>query len=139
MPQLHPELEADDILLGDRGFSSYGHLACYFPRFAWYFPRSSTTDRQFHAAASPLESDPARTKQACQGLPRSRWIRSLGTLDQVVEWFRPGAVPPWLSSAAWLALPSTLLIRELRYTVAQPGFRTRTVTLVTTLLDPGPS
>ena len=57
-------------------------------------------------------------------------------LDQVVEWSRPSQVPPWLSAAAWLALPSTLLIRELRYTVAQPGFRTRTVTLVTTLLDP---
>ena len=137
MPQLHPELEADDILLGDRGFSSYGHLALLISRrFDGIFLRTSTTDRQFHAAASPLESDQRPTKQACQGLPRSRLIRSLGTLDQVVEWFRPGAVPPWLSSAAWLALPSTLLIRELRYTVAQPGFRTRTVTLVTTLLDP---
>ncbi len=33
------------------------------------------------------------------------------------------------------ALPETLLVRELRYRVMQPGYRTREVTLVTTLLN----
>jgi hypothetical protein len=38
------------------------------------------------------------------------------------------------------ALPQELCVRELRYPIGQPGFRTRTVTLVTTLLaaDPYP-
>jgi hypothetical protein len=71
-----------------------------------------------------------------KGKPRSRWIESLGHLDQIVEWFRPDQVPPWMSAAAWAALPTTIFIRELRYTIARPGFRVRTVTLVTTLLDP---
>jgi hypothetical protein len=33
-------------------------------------------------------------------------------------------------------LPESILVRVVRSTVAQPGFRTRSVTLVTTLLDP---
>ena len=32
-------------------------------------------------------------------------------------------------------LPQTIVVREVRFQVAQPGFRTQSVTLVTTLLD----
>ena len=71
-----------------------------------------------------------------RGRPRSRWIKRLGELDQLVEWFRPMDVPSWLSAADVAALPQTMQIRELRYNVARPGFRVREVTLVTTLLDP---
>ena len=35
---------------------------------------------------------------------------------------------------AFAALPATLRVRELQYTIARPGFRVRQVTLVTTLL-----
>jgi Transposase DDE domain len=136
-PQLHPELEAGDVLLGDRGFCSYGHLALLVSQGLHGIFRAHQhlivvfTPQRVH-----VDRAKRGTKQAYNKVPRSRWIRSLGTLDQIVEWSRPRHAPPWLSAAAWLALPSTLLIRELRYTVAQPGFRTRTVTLVTTLLDP---
>ena len=53
-----------------------------------------------------------------------------------MEWFRPVEVPAWLTAEAWAALPATLRIRVLRYTIARLGFRVRTVTLLTTLLDP---
>ncbi len=33
------------------------------------------------------------------------------------------------------ALPDSLIVRKLRYQVGRPGFRTRKVTLATTLLD----
>jgi hypothetical protein len=36
----------------------------------------------------------------------------------------------------YAALPATITVRELRYTIAIPGRRTRVVTLATTLLDP---
>ena len=52
-----------------------------------------------------------------------------------MEWLRPEAVPAWLTVAGWAALPSAIRVRELQYTIARPGFRVRTVTLVTTLLD----
>ena len=74
-------------------------------------------------------------KRAAKGLPRSRWLRSLGVLDQVVEWFKPEDRPEWMTAQEYEALPATLAVRELRYEVGRPGFRTRTVTLVTTLLE----
>jgi hypothetical protein len=40
-----------------------------------------------------------------------------------------------MDAEAYAALPEVLVVRELRYQVPRPGFRTREVTLVTTLLD----
>ncbi len=40
-----------------------------------------------------------------------------------------------MCAEVYAALPETLVVRELRYTLDRPGFRTRSVTLVTTLLD----
>ena len=41
-----------------------------------------------------------------------------------------------MSAAVFETLPADLVLRELRYRVGRRGFRTRQVTLVTTLLDP---
>jgi hypothetical protein len=78
---------------------------------------------------------PGDRKAKRTGIPSSRWVRRLGPLDQIVEWFRPGTCPSWLSAEAFASLPATLLVRELRYQIARPGFRVKEVTLVTTLLD----
>lgn len=134
--QLHPELEAGDVVLGDRAFGTFAHLALLVVRGLHGLFRAHQklivdfTPGRLHAVPGKGKSD----RQT--GKPRSRWIESLGPLDQVVEWLRPVEAPAWLSAAARAALPLTLRIRELRYTIARPGFRVRTVTLVTTLLDP---
>jgi hypothetical protein len=133
--QLHPELEPDDVLLGDRAFGSFGHLACLVLRGLHGIFRAHQmliidfTPGRAHAVPGKGKS------QKQTGKPRSRWIERLGADDQIVEWFRPLEVPSWLSLEAWTALPATLRIRELRYTIARPGFRVHTVLLVTTLLD----
>ena len=41
-----------------------------------------------------------------------------------------------MTAEVFASLPVTLTIRELRYTIKQPKFRVKSVTLVTTLLDP---
>ncbi len=69
------------------------------------------------------------------GLPRSRWVRWLGRLDQVVEYFRPKAPPKWITAEAYAALPDSILVREVRFRILIPGCRTKEVTLVTNLLD----
>jgi hypothetical protein len=74
-------------------------------------------------------------KTTQKGLPRSRWLWGLGVVDQVVEWFKPVDAPEWMTAEEYAALPDTLVVRELRYDVGRPGFRTKSVTLVTTLLD----
>jgi Transposase DDE domain len=62
-------------------------------------------------------------------------VRRLGEWDQVVEWFKPRNRPVWLDAGQFAALPASLTVREVRYRIDRPGYRTRSVTLVTTPLD----
>lgn len=62
-----------------------------------------------------------------------RGIR-LGKGDHVVRWYKP--VHRTDDKEAYKALPEFLLVRETRVRVEQPGFRTKTVIVVTTMTDP---
>jgi hypothetical protein len=134
--QFHPEMQAGDVLLGDRAFGSYGHVALLLQRgLHGIFRAHQKLIIDFTPGRSHVQ--PGRDKrQKSKGRPRSQWIEQLGPSDQVVAWLRPTKTPAWLTAEAWAALPETLRVRELRYTIARPGCRVQTVTLVTTLLDP---
>ena len=136
LPQLHPELEAGDVLVGDRAFSTFAHLALLFSRGLHGIFRAHQQLIMDFTPHRPHVALRGGFNAKRKGRPRTRWVQSLGKLDQIVEWFRPAEKSPWLSAEAWNALPAALLVRELRYTIARPGFRVHTVTLVTTLLDP---
>jgi len=130
---VHPALQPDDVVVADRGFCSYAHLTMLVRGGIHAVFRMHqrqivdfTPDRP-HACPG--------VKRAAKGRPRSRWLRGLGLLDQVVEWFKPELRPEWMTAEQYATLPETRVVRELRYQVVQPGFRTRSVTLVTTLLD----
>lgn len=69
------------------------------------------------------------------GSPSSRWITSLGTDDQLVEWSKPVARPKWMTPEQFDALPPSIVVREIQRTVHRPGFRPQQVQVVTTLLD----
>jgi hypothetical protein len=130
--RVHSELERGDVLVGDRGFASYGHLALLF---------QSGLHGLFRGHQKQIVSFRRGRKHTGQrksrkGLPRSRWVRRLAHWDQLVEYTKPLRKPVWMNEAAWNALPATLLVRELRYRVAQRGRRTNMITLVTTLTDP---
>jgi hypothetical protein len=134
--RLHAELQAEDVLAGDRAFCSYAHLALLCARSVYAVVRAHQKLIVDFTPGRP-HVEPGRGKSAHKlGKPRSRWIATLGHCDQIVEWLRPVERPVWLSAEAFAALPLTLRVRELRYTVARPGFRVKQVTLVTTLLDP---
>jgi hypothetical protein len=62
--------------------------------------------------------------------------RRLGPDDHVVRWAKPTSIRS-LDWKTYKALPDAIEVRECRVRVAQPGFRTRSVVVVTTLLDPG--
>src|SRR5262249_10349479 len=61
--------------------------------------------------------------------------RRLGSDDHIVRWAKPTSIRSLDREAYW-ALPESITVREARVRVAQPGFRTRSVVVVTTLLDP---
>jgi hypothetical protein len=131
--QLHPRLQNNDILRGDRGLCSFAHLALLLARGAHGVFRMHQrqivdfTPRRPHAQPGH--------KRGAKGLPHSRWVRGLGLTDQVVAWLKPERRPAWMTAAQYALLPAELLVRELRYRTGRAGFRVREVTLVTTLLD----
>jgi hypothetical protein len=59
----------------------------------------------------------------------------LGSYDQVVLYPKPEKRPAWMDHTTYHRLPDSLPIRHLRCRIEQPGFRTRQLTLATTLLD----
>src|SRR5262245_3033197 len=60
--------------------------------------------------------------------------RRLGPEDHVVRWAKPTGIKS-LDWKTYKALPESIEVREARVRVAQPGFRTRSVVVVTTFLD----
>jgi hypothetical protein len=59
----------------------------------------------------------------------------LGPDDHLVRWAKPASIRS-LGREAYHALPEFITVREARVRVWQPGFRTREIVVVTTLLDP---
>jgi hypothetical protein len=59
----------------------------------------------------------------------------LGQEDHVVQWRKPTSIRS-LDREAYHALPEFITVRVTRIWVVQPGFRTRSIVVVTTLLDP---
>ncbi|WP_165075239.1 IS4 family transposase [Paludisphaera rhizosphaerae] len=128
------ELEPGDVLLGDRGFCSYAHLAILIGRGVFAVFRMHQRLNVDFTPGRPT----ARRKGPYprpQGLPSSRWVLTHGPWDQVVAWPKPKARPEWMTAEEYATLPDEILVRELRYEVATPGYRVRRLTLATTLLD----
>jgi hypothetical protein len=131
----HAELRAGDVLVGDRAFGSYAHLAlCQRRGVHGLFRAHQRQIIDFRPGRAHVP--PGGSAKGRAGLPRSRWLRRLGRRDQLVEYFKPKERPEWLTAEQYAALPESIVVRELRYEVRRPGYRTRVVTLVTTLLDP---
>jgi hypothetical protein len=61
--------------------------------------------------------------------------KRLGKEDHLVVWEKPATIRS-VDRATYNSLPDAFTVREARFRVEQPGFRTRAVVVVTTLLDP---
>jgi len=61
--------------------------------------------------------------------------KRLGKDDHIVRWLKPSSIRH-IDWATYKRLPDYLEVRETRIRVEQPGFRTKEVIVVTTLLDP---
>jgi hypothetical protein len=109
--QLADAFEPGDMVLGDRSFGSFYELALW----------------QARGVDAVVRLHQARRADFRTG-------RRLGPKDHVVVWDRPDR-PEWLDDETYASLPRTLAIREVAVRVAQPGFRTRRLVVVTTLLD----
>jgi hypothetical protein len=132
-PEAHLHLSPGDVVIGDDAFGTYAHLASLSAAgLHGLFPTHHVRIVDF----TPGRPHTTDGKDAVAGLPRSRWVRSLGVDDQLVEYFKPKQRSRWMTQAQWDALPASIVVRELRRTAAMPGGGRVTLTMATTLTDP---
>jgi putative transposase len=108
---LHNTLTEGDVVLADRCYSGWFDVALLLQRGVDAVVRKHQ-----------LRSTDFRTG------------RRLAREDHLVRLAKPQR-PEWLSSEVYQTLPAELLLREVRVRVKQRGFRTKSVVIVTTLLD----
>jgi hypothetical protein len=130
---MHPHLDEGDVLVGDDAFGTRAHIALLLrDGLHGLFPVHHSRIVDF----TPRRPHCREGKGAVEGMPRSRWVRSLGRDDQLVEWFKPKDRPAWMTEQAYARLPDSITVRELRRTVTGPAGNAVTLTMVTTLTDP---
>ena len=112
--RLLDQFKAGDLALADRGFNSYTLLALLL----------------LHGAHSLFRLHQRRPADLRKG-------KRLGKNDRLMVWDKPQLWqrPRYLSKAIWKLIPRQLSVRMVRFTLTVPGFRTQSLTLVTTLLD----
>lgn len=108
---LRAHLSAGEVVLGDRNFGTFANLVVLKRQGA------EGVFRRHQARGAGVQN-----------------LKRLGKDAHLVRWhIRPHRAPVWLDAS--VELPLTLVVREVTFQVTQPGFRTQSVTLVTTLLD----
>lgn len=115
---VHPlwdHLKRGDIVLADRFYCTYVNVAEVLARHC---------DAVFR-----LHGGRSRTMDFRKG-------KCLGRQDRLMIWQRPKICPRALSGDQWLSLPEHLTIRVIRFSTRVRGFRSRTILVATTLLDP---
>jgi len=110
--QLWTYFESGDVALADRGF-------CGFAEFFLLLQRGVDSVMRLHQRRSV-------------GV---RLLKQLGPGDFLVAWIKTKVRPQWLPAQQWDAMPDTLLVRHITYSIDVPGFRTQRVTIATTLTD----
>jgi hypothetical protein len=113
--RLRLALRSGDILLGDRAYGVYIVAAVLQLPGVDLLARVSSRNRK---------------------VDFRRAVKRLGPGDALFAWAKPPKASPMISLLEWLGLPPAITVRVLRVRVFQPGFRTRDLMLVTTLLDP---
>ena len=60
--------------------------------------------------------------------------RRLGKYDHLIVWTRPQR-PTWMDEETYRKIPETLVLREIRFNIVEPGRRTQSIDIITTLID----
>jgi hypothetical protein len=135
--KLHGYLARGDILIADRAFESFVHLAMLLAAgLHAIFPAHQRRQIDFRRKSRRRSrGKPSSGRGGGAPLYDRQVIRKCGSRDQIVRWRKPVAKPAWISEQDFQALPQTIDVRELRREVRMDDGRRLEVTLITTLLD----
>jgi len=125
---LHRYLAAGDILVADRAYCAYSHFISLIRlQVDAIIRKHQRIITDFRPGRKHLTSkDRYRS-----GRTRSKWIKAVGKEDQIIQWFKPKSI----TQQEYLGLPDAITIRELRYEIIAPGFRSSEIIIFTTLVD----
>lgn len=101
-----------DLLLYDRGLCIFSDLASLIIRKVHFVVRFKES----------INRSVARYKR-------------LGKNDWLVCWQKPSKKPQHMKSREWKKLPEKLILRQVSYVVSIPGWRSKKITIITSLLD----
>lgn len=112
--RLLDQFKPGDLALADRGFSCYTLLALLWSK------KVPALFRLHHARSGDLRKG-----------------KRLGKNDRLVVWKKPQNWErrPYLPLTLWNSMATELPVRILRFSLRRAGYRTRSITLVTTLVD----
>jgi len=117
LPLLRKQMKtfrAGDIFLGDKGFCSY-------------FDISTFKERGVDSVITLARRKP---------IPEATSQKILGENDRIIEWKKPKrSKASSYSQTDWEDMPERLVLRQIKVTVDEPGFRVSSFYIVTTLLD----
>lgn len=119
-------LRRGDIALGDRAFGSWGFLTLVLQH------QRDAVVRAHGRLKIDFNPDESRDHHPDGTYQR---LYTLGRNDQVIEWFKPQVKPRWMTEEEFAALPPSIIVRTIRYGLHRKGFRPKSVTLLTTLID----
>jgi len=60
-------------------------------------------------------------------------VKRLGPGDQLIQWHKSKTTPKGLTKKQWADMPDTLTVRHITFTPRIPGFRTKKITVATSL------
>ena len=117
LPLLREQMDVfrkDDIFLGDKGFCSY-------------YDQVTFKEKGIDSVVTLARRTPVSSSEA---------EKILGENDLLIQWPKP----KWnkllsYSRATWESMSDSLTLRQIKVSVAQPGFRVKEFYLVTTLTD----
>jgi hypothetical protein len=95
--QVHPMLAPGDVLVADRGLCSYAHLTLLVRAGVHAVLRVGARQIVNFTPGRPFVKPSVRRTRAVKGMPRSRWLKSLGVHDQLIAWLKPKTCPSWLT------------------------------------------
>ena len=116
LPLLRDQMDTfikGDVFLGDKGFISY-------------FDMLNLKEKGVDSVVGLARRKPINASDA---------KAILADNDLLVEWPKPKGSKTRYQLEEWESLPNTLLVRQVKVTVTQPGFRVKTFYIATTLLD----
>lgn len=102
-----------------------GDIAVFDRYYASYMMLAQLTSRGIDVCATMHQRRPKDF----------RYGRRLGKYDRLITWTRPQR-PLWMTPDEYAAIPETMTLRMVKFHVQAAGYKAKTITVVTTLIDP---